>query len=91
MKLFTVESGLCRVYYKEERKLLAFQEDFNGVFNCYTCDSKGEPEAIRAMGPRDTLDKLPKGQTQIEKNFRKWQNESAINCTENQHEDQRKD
>lgn len=91
MKLYAVAPGLCRVYYKEGRKLLTFQEDFNGVFNCYTCDHKGEPESLRVLEPQDTLDKIPKGRSQIEKNFRKWQKESAINCTETQHEDQRKD
>jgi hypothetical protein len=43
MKFHSTDIGYCRVYWKHGRGLYCLQEEFQGVYEFYSCTPDGEP------------------------------------------------
>lgn len=43
MKYHSTDTGFCRVYFEEGKRLLAYQENIRGQFSLMACTPSGEP------------------------------------------------
>lgn len=70
MKLHAIDNGYCRVYYKDENRVLyCLQEERPHLILFYECTKDGEPSHIVE---RPHILPMPKGDSVIEVAVRRW-------------------
>ena len=62
-KFDQVDEGFCRIYYKQQKSLFCFQENFPNDFTFYNCSKEGEPEYPLKWLPKYRLDTVPVSET----------------------------
>lgn len=68
----SVDSGLCRVYYRRNRSLICFQLQAPGRFQRLVCSPDGEPIGDTLIGSDLPFDRLPPPDCSLAVEFIEW-------------------
>lgn len=68
----SVDTGLCRVYYRRNRSLICFQWQSTGRFQRLVCSPDGEPIGPTMIGSDLPFDRLPPQDCSLSVEFHVW-------------------
>lgn len=68
----SVDTGLCRVYYRRNKALICFQWQSAGRFQRLACSAEGEPIGPTEIGAGLPIDRFPEPDCDLALEFITW-------------------